>query len=589
MGNPNVTAPEVTVPRGGRDYAPLHRRLLRTMLVTCLVPLLLVGGASFAQFDHYARQMVLDQQERVVLNHAHFIDAFLQRLRTELQAITDHYTLQELLAGELDRVFGVLQQGSGVYTDLGIIDDRGNHVKYFGPYGLEGRNYGQTAWFEQLRTHDLVVSDLFLGYRGVPHFIIAVKRRIPGGYWILRASLSTDYISQLVESIRVGNTGEAFFLDRKGLYQTKTRFASRLLDPSGLPFLDAHEGVRSTELSTGGRVYLYSDVWTAAGQWMLVFRQEKAEAFAPLQRALWTSTIITLIGLAGVVLAALAISRRLVRYVQHADTKTGELHAQLTVSSKMAAVGEMATGIAHEVNNPLANIETLRTWILDLVTDKGLAAQDVPEVIAAATKIGDQVERCRRITHDLLRFSRRSDSERVSTDLNGLVEEMIAMIEHRARSENVHFEIHPDTLPMLLLSSSKLQQILLNVLNNAVDAMEGKGGKVKIVIRRAGNQVRIAISDSGSGIAPEHLSRIFEPFFTTKPVGKGTGLGLAVCYGLVQQMGGTLTVESQPGIGSTFTLTLPMQPVEVDAAARVGPAVSTTATDGGAVPAGTSS
>lgn len=574
------------MPNGSRDYAPLHRRLLRTMLLTCLVPSLLVGGALYAQFQHYARQMVLDQQERVVLNHAHFIDAFLQRLRTELQAITDRYTLEELLSGELERVLGVLQQGSGVYTDLGIIDDRGHHVKYVGPYDLKSRNYGQTAWFDELRTHDLVVSDLFLGYRGVPHFIIAVKRRTPGGYWILRASLSTDYISQLVETIRVGTTGEAFLLDRQGLYQTKTRFASRLLEPSGFPFLGAHRGVHSAELRTSDREYLYSDVWTAAGQWMLVFRQEKAEAFAPLHRALWTSTMIILIGVTGVVVAALAISRRLVRYVQEADRKTDELHAQLTASSKMAAVGEMATGVAHEINNPLGNIETLRTWILDLVTDHGLAAADVPEVIAAARKIGDQVERCRRITHDLLRFSRRSESERVTTDLNGLIEEMVSMIEHRARSENVHFEIHADPLPLLLLSPSKLQQIVLNILNNAVDAMEGKGGTVTVVTRRDGNRVQIEFGDSGCGIAREHLSRIFEPFFTTKPVGRGTGLGLAVCYGLVQQMGGTLAVESHLGVGSTFTLILPMQSAEADAAADAGDSGTGAAAADGTIPAG---
>jgi two-component system NtrC family sensor kinase len=579
------------MPNGSRDYAQLHQRLLRTMLVTCLVPLLVVGGASYAQFQGYARRMVLDQQERVVLNHAHFIDAFLQRLRTELQAITDHYTLAELRSGELERVFRVLQQGSSVYTDIGIIDDRGNHVKYVGPYGLEGRNYGQTAWFDRLRAHDLVVSDLFLGYRGVPHFIIAVKRQTATGYWILRASLSTDHISQLVESIRVGSTGEAFLLDRQGLYQTKTRFPSRLLDQSGFPFLGEHSGVHSAELASGGRAYLYSDVWTAAGQWMLVFRQEKDEAFAPLQRAAWTSAIIILVGLVGVAVAALATSRRLVRHVQEANKKTDELHAQLTVSSKLAAVGEMATGVAHEINNPLANIETLRTWILDLVTERGLAPQDAPEVIASARKIGDQVERCRRITHDLLRFSRRSESGRVATDLGGVIEEMITMIEHRARSENVRFEIHPDStpLPRLLLDPSKLQQIVLNVLNNAVDAMEGKGGRVVVAVRRSGNVIQIAVTDSGCGIAAEHLPRIFEPFYTTKPVGKGTGLGLAVCYGLVQQMDGALTVDSQIGVGSTFTLTLPFQPAEEGTAADGAPSATEPKAIGGTLSTGTRS
>ncbi len=540
-----------------RDYDQLHRRLLGTMLATCLVPLLLIGSAAYVQFQRYARAMVLDQQERLVLNHARFIDAFFQARRAELEAITERYTVPQLLSGELERVFSVLQQGAGVYTDIGIIDDAGNHMRYIGPYDLAGRNYSQTDWFRRLQTDDVVVSDLFLGYRAVPHFIIAVRRHTPTGYWILRASLSTDSISQLVEGIRVGTTGEAFLLDRRGLYQTKTRFLSRLLGASNFPFLQTHAGVHSGTLTERGVTFLSSDAWTAGQQWLLVFRQAEAEAFAAVQRAMLTWTLITLGGLGGVAIATVAISTRLVRYVRRADAEAEQLHAQLLASSRLAAIGEMAAGVAHEINNPLANIETLRTWILDVATPVP-GPDAVEEINDAARKIGDQVERCRRITHDLLKFSRQVEAERTTTDLNALLREMVQMVEHRVRSEAVRFTIEGAPLPELVGSPSKIQQIVMNILNNAVDAMEGRGGTVVLRTRATGEWVEVDFVDSGCGIREEHLGRIFEPFFTTKPVGKGTGLGLAVCYGLVQQMGGQLSVQSQVGVGTTLTLRLPL-------------------------------
>ena len=543
-----------------RSYAKLHRRLLRAMLAVCLVPLFLAGAAAYLQFHHYARKMVLDQQERLVLNHRDFIESFLANRSSELQAVAHLYTLDQLLSGELERVFGVLRQGSGIYTDIGIIDDRGNHLKYVGPYDLSGRNYRGADWFLALGSRDLVMSDVFMGYRAVPHFIIAVRRTEAGRFWIVRASLSTDYFSQIVERVRVGRTGEAFILDRTGLFQTKTQFGGGLLQQSDYPRLAPHAGVLSFERREKGRTILYSDVWMADDRWVLVFRQDKGEAYAPLQRALWTTILITLAGVAGVTVASLAIARNLVRYVRRADEEKEALNRQLEASSKMAAIGELAAGVAHEINNPLGIIETLKTWILDLVTEQGVAKEDVPEVIDSTRKIGDQVERCRRITHDLLKFSRRTESERAELDLNALLAEMVEMVQHRARAENIAFTLDFGRLPRITGAPSRLQQVVLNILNNAVDSMERGGGTVTVRTRPAPGGVRAEVQDTGCGIPPENLSRIFEPFFTTKPVGRGTGLGLAVCYGLVVQMGGTLEVRSKVGAGTTFILTLPLEP-----------------------------
>jgi two-component system NtrC family sensor kinase len=530
------------------------------MLLTCLLPALLVGAAGYVQFRKYAEAMVLDQQERLLLSHRDFIEAFLRNRTAELMAVAQGYTLPQLMRGELQRVFHVMQQGSGIYTDIGIIDDKGDHILYLGPYNLQGRNYRETEWFQVLLRQDVYVSDLFMGYRAVPHFIVAVKHEEGGRFYILRASLSTDTFSEMVERVRVGRTGEAFLLDRQGRFQTKTLFGGGLLQKAPYPPLEPHPGIRSAEVQERGRKVLYSDVWMAGDRWLLVFRQEKAEAYGPLTRAFWTWVAVTVAGLFGVTTAALLISRNLVRYVRRADEEKEALHRQLLASSRLAALGEMAAGVAHEINNPLGIIETLKTWILDLVTPQGVRSEDLPEVLDSARKIGDQVERCRRITHDLLKFSRKVEGEQASLDLNALLREMVEMVQHRARAENVSFRLDLAPLPTLVASPSKLQQIVLNILNNAVDALEGRGGTVTLTSRAKRDRVVVAFSDNGPGIPPENLHRIFEPFFTTKPVGRGTGLGLAVCYGLAQQMGGTLEAESRPGEGATFILTLPLRP-----------------------------
>lgn len=545
---------------GKRDYRSLQRRLILSMLLVCLAPLLLVGGAAYFQFHHYAEQMVLDRQERLVLNHRDFIESYIHGRVAELQSAADSYSLEQMLSGEMQRLFAVLQQGSGIYSDIGVIDDRGRHLKYVGPYKLADRDYSRADWFLALADRDVVISDLFMGYRGVPHFIIAVKRPTPDGYWILRASLSMDYFSQLVERIRVGETGEAFLLDRRGTHQTKTLFEGGPMKPSNFPFLQLHPGAKTDTLEMGGRTYLCTHTWVVENQWLLVFRQDEAEAFAPLRKALLTSAVIILVGLLGVWMATLAASRKLVGFIERADAEKENYLRQLLATSKMASLGELAAGVAHELNNPLGIIEVLRTWIQELVADPGGDGAATAEVAESAAKIGDQVERCRRITHDLLKFSRRMESERVATDVVALLKEMLQMVDHRARAENIQFEFDPAGATPIVTSPSKLQQIVLNILNNAVDAMEGRGGIIKIGVEARADGVRMRFQDSGCGIPPEIIQKIFEPFFTTKPVGKGTGLGLAVCYGLVQQMGGHIEVQSQPGVGTTFTLTLPRTP-----------------------------
>ncbi|VTR66524.1 Histidine kinase [Desulfosarcina cetonica] len=234
-----------------------------------------------------------------------------------------------------------------------------------------------------------------------------------------------------------------------------------------------------------------------------------------------------------------------------------ESETRLIQSEKQASVGKLAAGVAHEINNPLTAVLTFTHLILRR-TDLPEDVRDDLAVVAA------QTERVRGIVKSLLDFSRQTELTPTAMDVNVLVEDSIRLMENQALIKGIDLVFKPDpTLPILVLDRNQCQSVLINMILNAFDAMAA-GGRIEITTRNAGEGpkggVEISIADTGSGILPDHLDKLFDPFFTTKPVGKGTGLGLAVSAGIIQRHGGVITVKSKPGSGATFTIWLPHRP-----------------------------
>ena len=218
----------------------------------------------------------------------------------------------------------------------------------------------------------------------------------------------------------------------------------------------------------------------------------------------------------------------------------------------------MATGLAHEINNPLAIISAEQTNLSDEVADLGLAPESMQTLRASIDRCRRQVARCGEITAKMLQFGRKTETVLRPTVLEPVLREIGLLLERRARANNasLHLEVEAD-LPQAWVDANELEQVLANLVNNALDALK-KGGTIGIAARRDGAEVVIKVADNGSGIRPEDLDRIFQPFFTTKPVGKGTGLGLAVVYGIVRGWGGTISVESVPDQGTTMIVRVPV-------------------------------
>jgi PAS domain S-box-containing protein len=236
----------------------------------------------------------------------------------------------------------------------------------------------------------------------------------------------------------------------------------------------------------------------------------------------------------------------------HRDiTEQRQLEQQLMHSQKMESIGTLAAGIAHEVGNPLASISSIVQVLLRTLSD-----DFAKEKLAL---VQSQVHRITKIIRDLVDFSRPSTYLVQPTDLVRSLTDAVEIVKMGKKAKDVTFVTHVRRqIPVLPLVPDQISQVFINILLNAVDALQGKSGMITAEVERETEQVRVTIADDGSGIRPEHMAKIFEPFFTTKGVGEGTGLGLWVSYGIVRSFGGDITVASQWGKGTTFTIVFPL-------------------------------
>jgi signal transduction histidine kinase/ActR/RegA family two-component response regulator len=233
-------------------------------------------------------------------------------------------------------------------------------------------------------------------------------------------------------------------------------------------------------------------------------------------------------------------------------TRLENTQAQLIQSEKLSAIGEFVAGVTHELNNPLTSLLGFSELLQQTNVDERQKR--------FVDRIAGSARRCQKIVQGLLSFARQHEPERKVANLNELVEAVVEILAYEMRTSNIEVipQLEPD-LPPVLVDSHQIQQVLLNLMNNARQAMDGyqREGKLRVRTEAYHGRVRVTVSDNGPGITEENLKKIFDPFFTTKEAGKGTGLGLSLSYGIIHEHGGTIRAESKPGTGATFIIELP--------------------------------
>jgi two-component system NtrC family sensor kinase len=548
-----------------KQYRQFRWQITLTKILFSIIPLFILAAALYYHFSVSYTDKVMERLRTLAGNRQASLDLFLDERISQLITLAYTSNHAELRDEEyLGKALQVMQSRSRSYIDLGVIDQNGDHLNYVGPYQsvLRGVNYRHEPWFDAVLNSGTYVSDVFLGFRKVPHFIIAVVVREKGQNLILRATIDSDVIDNIVHAAWTGTSGDAYLINRENLLQTKPRFGGNLLEPAPGPDFSSTVGTRVEEITYKGETGLFAATQIKIKKWVLVIKEDPKEPLAPLLRAKYLVAFLLLLGLGLIILGSVLTTRTVLNRLIQSDKEKAKSDEVMVHESKMAALGKMAAGVAHEINNPLAVIAEEAGWMKDLLKEDDVAqSQNFKEYQESIKKIEYHVERVKKVTHRLLGFARRMEPTEEKVMVNQILEECVGFLENEARYRNISInkELAPD-LPTTASDSSQLQQVFLNILNNAIDAM-GKDGAITLrtLYQPETRQIAIKITDTGPGMTQETIEKIFDPFFTTKEVGKGTGLGLSISYSIIEKLGGTIYVDSKVGKGTTFTIKLPVK------------------------------
>jgi len=551
-----------------KHYKALMKSMLLIGVVVPLIPMVLVSGIILYQSQASYEKEIQTRFEEIVQQGTKSIDHFLKERLADINILADTCSFEQLREESfLQEILRKLRTQYGpAFSDLEVIDDEGLRVAYAGPVKSANARHPGSGWYQEVMNTGHVISDVTSGSDDPPHLIMALRKNWMGKDWVLRTAIDGGALNTLSEEIGNGNNGSAFIINREGQYQAGPLYGINSGKDILMDFLGIKEGQKKgtaffQRTNGAGNKHIYATTFLKEGDWILVYRQRASEVFSGLRKTKTTALVVILIVGLLVGTNTLSLSKKMVARIQQADKEKQKQNEQMFQTGKLASIGELAAGIAHEINNPVAIMVEEAGWLDDLLEEEEFQETvNLEEFKRALMQIQTQGKRCKEITHKLLNFARRTDFKVQSFELKDMIRNIIVILEKKAKYSDIviHTDIQKD-LPELTLPETELQQVLFNLINNALDAMEEKGGTLFITARLIEDHIVIQVSDNGPGIPKEDLPRIFDPFFTTKPIGKGTGLGLSICYGIVKKMSGEIDVRSMVNEGTTFTIKIPFK------------------------------
>jgi two-component system NtrC family sensor kinase len=567
--NPTRPAPAKTIEPAGdlRSYfRQLERRFQAGLLLAFLIPF-----ASLSAYFHFQFHVTLKETGKLNLasiaeSQRNTVDLFLQERLVNIFSLfrSAAFSLTPTQQ-QMDALLRQLRQASDAFIDVGLITDGGLQIGYSGPFPyLQNRDYSKQEWFTLLMAPDThhCVSDIYLGFRNKLHFTIGTKQIIDDRPWVLRATLDPDKFTMFLMTMNHGKGMESALINSHGDFQLADPRTHRPQSRSDyLPSEEQPYGARA--VLKNGESILIAHAWLSEVRWALLVSEPLSMAYAQLYRARRIMLISSTIILGVVVTAIWLATRAVIAKARENAMKRDELSHQLLHASKLASLGELATGVAHEINNPLAVVVATTGVIRDMLNPEFKLDWTPQQIRDELKTIEVAVFRARGITQQLLNYGHKSQPRLVSTDIHSILEDVLGGFkEHALALENVTVVRDFDAgMPEVLVDPDQIRQVFLNLINNAGDAIRGSG-QITLSTRHDNASVRVSVTDTGVGMDGEQLKKIFDPFYTTKEVGRGTGLGLSVSIGIVESMGGTIEVQSMPGAGSSFTVVLPKKNIK---------------------------
>ncbi len=546
--------------RSERNYRRMWLNATLSIALVSIGPLLVMTYANHRQYQQAIEEERTRPISRLTASSARSLEFFLDERQSALEFVVREMPHDVLCQeDQLERLLRNLKASFGGFVDLGVIDSEGRQVAYAGPYSLRGQAYRDEDWYEEVLVRGAYTSEVFMGHRHLPHFVIAIRHDDEGsGSYILRASIDTGTLDHQIRGMGAGPGSDAFIIDHDGTLQTPSAMFGAALDRCPLPVPPySHDARVIDEVTPDGETLLVGYAYIEHSPFVLILvsrQQQMDESWASLRRDLLAFLAVSIVLILAVVIWG---TTTMIQRLARADRRRAALYHQAEYNNKMAAIGRLAAGVAHEINNPLAIINERAGLMRDLLRSPDHRPSD-EKLDRQVGSILDSVERCAAITHRLLGFARHMDLHNESIDLEMLIEQVYGFLERETRYREVRVTITAEEdLPQITSDRGQLQQVFLNILNNALAAVD-QGGTIDVRLHspRPG-LVAVCVADDGVGIPAEDLDHIFEPFYSTKG-NEGTGLGLSITYGIVSKLGGTVDVESEVGVGTTFTVTLPV-------------------------------
>lgn len=544
-----------------KRYRRLQINIMIIMLLVTIIPLTLMAVTNSIQYQQNIKTERITPMRAIATKASHSFELFLEERLSALHFIASSYSFETLSEKTvLHRIFRILREEYGGYVDLGLINSKGIQINYTGPYDLLNKSYIDQQWFHDAQVRGVYLSDVFMGYRDIPHIALAVQNLNNNGKsWILRTTMDTKKFHNLISPMGLDPIRDVFIVNDKGILQTDSKFYGKVLDECSLEIPGKDPGTYTKELTDpDGReiIMIYSRLIKYDFTLVMILPQTSIfKAWHTLKQEI---SFVFIVSVVLIILVIFGSTRLLVKRIREADEKRESAFRELEHTQKLSSIGRLAAGVAHEINNPLSIINEKAGLMKDLIEHD--MHHDKEKFMRSVNQVLHSVGRCRNITHRLLGFAKRIGVQYEMLNVNEVLEETLGFLEKEAVHRNLNIEYKlSEQIPEISSDRGQLQQVFLNMLSNAFTAVDDGGRIVLSTWQKDKTTVGISIRDNGHGMSEEIKRQIFEPFFSTKK-GYGTGLGLPITYGIIKKMGGDIKVESKVGEGTTFNIFLPIQP-----------------------------
>jgi signal transduction histidine kinase len=545
------------------DYARVWKYAVGGAFTIALLPLIIMLLVNHYEYKRVFRAEMMRPIYCLVSNTQRSITSFFSGRKAVLHFISEDIHLEEVSDQKLGKVFVNLKRIFEEFVNLRVIDSKGKQRAYAGPGHLRSADQSDQAWYKEVKKQGIYVSDMLRGSEGSTYFLIAVVYgKNPENSFILQASVDSKILEGLIDALALERPSmDAFLINQEGVLQTSPHSYGNVLEKLPLPISlgSTEPQIQEIEKASEGPIIVgHAAIQGTPFRFVTVApREALTEGLFLLSKRF---VFILSVGILCVLGVVLFVVTAFVKHIYESDRRRVAVLHNIQYTNKMASIGRLAGGVAHEINNPLAIINEQVGLLRDLVSMNKDYSRE--RFLGIVDSILSSVKRCSTVTHSLLGFATHIDVRFESIALDQVIRQVLVFMGKESEYRRITLNlVVQDNLPSIESDVGQLEQVFLNIINNAFHAVDD-GGRINIELWAGGpDMVSVRVADDGCGISEENLKHIFDPFFSTKGE-KGSGLGLSITYGIVQKLGGKLDVKSIKGEGSTFTVTLPVRKMD---------------------------